>query len=48
MLCMIGASKIRVPLSEDEFRRPGELDFSLSLGYLAPRDKVCDTFWVLH
>ena len=32
MLCMIGASKIRVPLSEDEFRRPGELDFSLSLG----------------
>ena len=33
MLCMIGASKIRVPLSEDEFRRPGDLDFSLSLEY---------------
>ena len=32
MLCMIGTSKIRVPLSEDEFRRPGDLDFSLSLG----------------
>ena len=33
MVCNECPSKVRVPLSKDEFRRPGDLDFSLSLGY---------------